>query len=137
MGSFREEENPVIECVRAAATGWIYTAASEAEIHQYKVEGVGEDFWPDTLDRATVDRYLMVRDDESFAAARRMAAEEGLLVGGSGGMAVSAAIRVAEEDHTKLIVVLIPDSGRGYLSKIFNDEWLAAEGFTTQTADPR
>jgi len=130
VGRFLKEQNLAIEVVGADPVGSIYTAASDAEIHQYKVEGVGEDFWPDTLDRETVDRYLMVGDDESFSAARRMATEEGLLIGGSGGMAVSAAIRVAKEDHTKLIVVLIPDSGRGYLSKIFNDEWLAAEGFT-------
>ena len=89
---------------------------------------MGEDFWPETLDREVVDRYVMVDDRQSFDMARRVARSEGLLVGGSGGMAVHAAAEVAAEDTGKLVVVLLPDSGRGYLSKIWNEEWLAEHG---------
>ena len=92
------------------------------------MEGVGEDFWPETLDRDLVDRYIMVDDRQSFDMARRLARIEGILVGGSGGMAVHAALEVADEDQEKLVVVLIPDSGRGYLSKIWNEDWLARNG---------
>ncbi|MEE8486251.1 MAG: pyridoxal-phosphate dependent enzyme, partial [Acidimicrobiia bacterium] len=90
---------------------------------------VGEDFWPDTYDPELTDRYEMVTDAEAFAMTRRLAVEEGVLVGGSGGMAVVGAQRVAAEYPDKLVVVIIPDSGRSYLSKIFNDEWMAANGF--------
>ena len=114
--------------VGADPEGSIFTAACEEDIHQYRVEGVGEDFWPATLEREIVSRYIMVDDHQSFAAARRLAETEGLLVGGSGGMAVHAARQVAEEDD-RLVVVLLPDSGRGYLSKIWNEEWLAEHGF--------
>jgi len=129
-GRYLKECKPSVEVVGADPQGSIYTAPDEAAIHQYKVEGVGEDFWPETLDTAVVDRYLMVTDQQSFDTTRTIARTEGLLVGGSCGMAAHAALRVADEDHSKLVVVLLPDSGRGYLSKIFNDEWLTANGFT-------
>jgi len=128
-GKYLKEQNPDIEVVGADPQGSIYTAMSEDETHQYKVEGVGEDFYPETLDRAIVDRYLMVTDAESFEVTRRIARLEGLLVGGSSGMATHAALRVAGEDDSRLVVVLLPDSGRGYLSKIWNDEWMAEGGF--------
>lgn len=130
-GKYLKEQNPDIEVVGADPQGSIYTAMSEDETHQYKVEGVGEDFYPETLDRAIVDRYLMVTDAESFEVTRRIARLEGLLVGGSSGMATHAALRVAGEDDSRLVVVLLPDSGRGYLSKIWNDEWMAESGFDT------
>ena len=79
-----------------------------------------------------IDRFLEVTDAESFAMARRLAREEGLLTGGSGGLAVEAAVRVAGEDTERLVVVIIPDSGRGYLSKVFNDQWMAEQGFDTR-----
>lgn len=128
-GRYLKEQRVGIEVVGADPEGSIFTAPSDDDVHQYRVEGVGEDFWPDTLDRSVVDRYLMVTDQESFDTTRAMARREGLLVGGSGGMAVHAARRVAAEDHDRLVVVLVPDSGRGYLSKVFNDEWLTANGF--------
>lgn len=131
VGRYLKEQNPGIQVIGADPEGSIYTAACESDIHQYKVEGVGEDFWPDTLDQQVVDRYLMVTDRESFDTARRLARVEGLLVGGSGGMAAHVAMRVAGEDDTKLVVVLLPDSGRGYLSKVFNDEWLAEHGLAS------
>ena len=129
VGRYLRERKPGVELVGADPEGSIYTAPSEEDIHQYRVEGVGEDFWPETLDRDLVDRYIMVDDHRSFETTRCLARTEGLLVGGSGGMAVRAALEVASEDLSKLVVVLIPDSGRGYLSKIWNDRWLADHGF--------
>ena len=128
VGRYLRERKPGVELVGADPEGSLYTAACEEEVHQYRVEGVGEDFWPETLDRGLVDRYIMVDDRQSFEMTRRLARTEGLLVGGSGGMAVQAAVEVAAEDLGKLVVVLLPDSGRGYLSKIWNEEWLAEHG---------
>ncbi|WP_420611660.1 PLP-dependent cysteine synthase family protein [Candidatus Spongiisocius sp.] len=127
-GRYLRERKPSVELVGADPEGSIYTAPQEEDIHQYRVEGVGEDFWPETLDRDIVDRYIMVDDQQSFDMARRMAESEGLLIGGSGGMAVHAALEVAVEDAGRLVVVLLPDSGRGYLSKIWDEEWLAEHG---------
>ena len=100
----------------------------------YLVEGVGEDFWPTTYDREICDEIIAVSDAESFALTRRLAREEGLLVGGSCGMAVGAALRVAASiggaaAREAVIVVLLPDGGRGYLGKVFNDSWMASYGF--------
>jgi cystathionine beta-synthase len=96
----------------------------------YLVEGVGEDFWPDAYDASIPDEIIAVTDADSFEMTRRLAREEGLLVGGSSGMAVVAAAQVAErEGPDALIVVVLPDGGRGYLSKVFNDEWLSSYGF--------
>jgi cystathionine beta-synthase len=97
----------------------------------YLVEGVGEDFWPTTYDKSIADRILEVSDADSFAMTRRIAREEALLVGGSCGMATVAAVRLAHEvaDPDAVVVVLLPDSGRGYLGKIFNDTWLSRYGF--------
>ena len=94
------------------------------------MEGVGEDFWPTTFDPSVVDRTVMVTDAESFAAARRVTREEGLLIGGSCGTAVHAALVLGEElGPDALVVVLLPDSGRNYLSKIYDDRWMTDYGF--------
>ncbi len=96
----------------------------------YLVEGVGEDFWPRTYDRAICDEIVPVSDTDSFIMTRRLAREEGLLLGGSGGMAVVGALRVAfRADPDSVVVVLLPDGGRGYLGKVFNDAWMASYGF--------
>ena len=96
----------------------------------YLVEGVGEDFWPTTFDPSVVDRTVMVSDAESFEAARRVTREEGLLIGGSCGTAVHAALVIGRElGPDAVVVVLLPDSGRNYLSKIFNDDWMTHFGF--------
>ncbi|MQA80364.1 MAG: cystathionine beta-synthase [Streptosporangiales bacterium] len=102
----------------------------------YLVEGVGEDFWPTTYDREICDRIVAVSDKDSFTTTRRLAREEALLVGGSCGMAVAAALEVAQGcTPDDLVVVLLPDGGRGYLTKVFNDEWMARYGFADASAD--
>ncbi len=120
---------PAIQIVGADPEGSIYTAGPDGDIHQYLVEGVGEDFYPATVDLDSIDRFIMVDDHQSFAMTRRLAREEGLLVGGSCGMAAEAALQVAREQEDKLVVVILPDSGRGYLSKVFDDDWMRANGF--------
>ena len=96
----------------------------------YLVEGVGEDFWPSAYDPEVVDRIVAVSDADSFDMTRRLAREEGLLVGGSCGMAVVAALEVAKDlPADAVVVVLLPDSGRGYMSKIFSDDWMSSYGF--------
>jgi cystathionine beta-synthase len=111
--------------------GSIFTADSEEEVHQYAVEGVGEDFYPETVDLDLIDRWIKVSDPDSLTMTRRLAREEGILVGGSCGMAAHAAHQVAQAEESSLVVVILPDSGRGYLSKIFNDDWMAEHGFET------
>jgi cystathionine beta-synthase len=125
---FLKEQKPTIEVVGADPEGSIFTAPTEADIHQYLVEGVGEDFYPETVDLSLIDRFIMVDDATSFATTRRLARQEGLLVGGSCGMAAAAAVQVAQEDHDLLVVVILPDSGRGYLSKVFNEDWIRSRG---------
>jgi cystathionine beta-synthase len=99
----------------------------------YLVEGVGEDFLPDAYDRTIADEIVAVSDGDSFAMTRRLAREEGLLVGGSCGMAVAGALRAAERlTKDDVLVVLLPDGGRGYLGKIYNDDWMADYGFLEQ-----
>ncbi|MFP4554199.1 MAG: PLP-dependent cysteine synthase family protein [Actinomycetota bacterium] len=130
-GRFLKEKKPSLEVVGADPEGSIYTQGPDGNIHQYLVEGVGEDFYPETVELDVIDRFIEVTDAESFAMARRLARVEGVLTGGSGGLAVEASLRVAREDHDRLVVVVVPDSGRGYLSKIFNDEWMESKGFET------
>jgi cystathionine beta-synthase len=130
-GRYLKEQKPGVEVVGADPEGSIYTKGPEGDLHQYLVEGVGEDFYPETVDLDLIDRFIEVNDAESFAMTRRLAREEGILVGGSCGMAAHAALQVAAEESEKLVVVILPDSGRGYLSKIFNDEWMVAHGFET------
>jgi cystathionine beta-synthase len=130
-GRYLKEQKSGVEVVGADPEGSIYTKGPEGDLHQYLVEGVGEDFYPETVDLDLIDRFIEVNDAESFAMTRRLAREEGILVGGSCGMAAHAALEVAAEDREKLVVVILPDSGRGYLSKIFNDEWMLAHGFET------
>ena len=126
-GRYLKEQKPEVVIVGADPEGSLY---SGDEVHPYLVEGVGEDFMPDTYDASVVDRFVRVSDRDSVLTARRLVREEGILTGGSGGLAAWAALQVAADYPADAnIVVLLPDGGRGYLSKIFNDEWMAANGF--------
>ncbi len=131
VGRYLKEQDPTVLVVGADPEGSIYSAPNPAQVHQYLVEGVGEDFWPTTIDPDVVDEFVMVTDAESFAMTRRLAHDEGLLVGGSCGLAVHAAVDVAARHPDRLVVVLLTDSGRGYLSKVFDDEWMTEHGFAT------
>jgi cystathionine beta-synthase len=129
VGRFLKERNPAVHVVGVDPVGSIYTAAGPDAVHPYYTEGVGEDFWPETFDPSVVDGYEVVSDAEAFAMTRRAVEEEGLLVGGSCGMAIVGALRVAVRRPDDLVVVVLPDGGRNYLSKIFDEEWLRTHGF--------
>jgi cystathionine beta-synthase len=127
VGRYLKSKNAGVQIVGADPAGSVYSGGSG---RPYLVEGIGEDFWPSTYDPTLVDRVVAVSDQDSFLMARRVTAEEGILIGGSGGTAVAAALEVGKdltEEH--LVVVLVPDSGRGYLSRVFDDDWMAGYGF--------
>ena len=129
---YLKEQKPDLLVVGADPEGSIY---SSPEVHTYLVEGIGEDFWPKTYDPSLVDEYVTVSDRDSFLTARALAREEGLLVGGSGGTAVHAALKTAERFGPEAtIVTLIPDGGRAYLSKFYDDNWMLEYGFLERRA---
>ena len=129
----KEASGGAVKIIGADPDGSVYSGGTG---RPYLVEGVGEDFWPDTFDRTICDEIIAVSDADSFDMTRRLAREEGLLVGGSCGMAVVAALRVAARlGPDDLVVVLLPDGGRGYLSKIFSDKWMADYGFLAQLGE--
>ncbi len=134
VGRYLKERNPAIQMIGADPAGSIYSGGEDA-VRPYLVEGVGEDFWPATFDPSIVDRYVMVTDKESFLATRRLALEEGILAGGSCGTALHAALVVAAEidDPEAMVAVILPDGGRSYLSKVFNDAWMTQHGFLERT----
>ena len=127
VGRYLKEQNPDIKIIAADPEGSVYSGGSG---RPYLVEGVGEDFFPDTYHADLVDETVPVSDRDSFLTARAVTRREGLLIGGSGGTAVNAALKIAERGAPDdLVVVLVPDSGRLYLSTVFDDEWMAGYGF--------
>jgi cystathionine beta-synthase len=133
VGRYLKEQNPQITIVGADPEGSIYTG----DVHSYLIEGVGEDFWPTTFDRSLVDRWIQVSDRDAFLCARRVAAMEGILIGGSGGMAMQAALDVASElTPDKTVLVILPDGGRPYLSKVFDDDWMRSHGLLDRPGLP-
>lgn len=126
-GKYLKEKNPGVVIVGADPEGSILSGDSP---RSYKVEGIGEDFIPKTFNRQVIDEMVRVSDKESFNTSRRLAREEGLLVGGSSGTAVAAALKYSQRlDKPKYIVVLLPDTGRNYLTRIFSDSWMQKNGF--------
>ncbi|MFD5436108.1 cystathionine beta-synthase [Kitasatospora sp. NPDC091257] len=129
----KEVSGGKVQVIGADPEGSVYSGGTG---RPYLVEGVGEDFWPTAYDRGVADGIVAVSDKDSFQMTRRLAKEEGLLVGGSCGMAVVAALEVARGlGPDDVVVVLLPDGGRGYLSKIFNDDWMADYGFLPSSTD--
>jgi cystathionine beta-synthase len=130
IARYLRERKPDLTVIGADPEGSIYSGGAE-NVRPYLVEGVGEDFWPETFDRTVVDRWVTVSDQDAFLTTRRLAQLEGILAGGSGGLALHAALQVAAEtdDPDALIVVILPDGGRSYLSKIYSDAWMRQYGF--------
>ena len=127
IGNYLKSKNPNVWVVGADPEGSIYTGD---RARPYKVEGIGEDFMPGTFDSKVVDEWVMVTDRDSFDTARRITREEGILVGGSTGTAMWAALQVARRlDEDKVVLTIFPDTGRGYLSKVYNDAWMRENGF--------
>ena len=134
VGRYLKAQDPGVQIVAADPEGSVY---SGGDGRPYMVEGVGEDFWPTTYDPSVVDRTIMVTDAESFAAARLVTRQEGLLIGGSCGTAVHGALVLGRElGPDALVVVLLPDSGRNYLSKIYDDRWMTDFGFLRTCEGP-
>jgi cystathionine beta-synthase len=124
---FLKGQKPDLLVVGADPEGSIFSG----DVHPYLTEGIGEDFWPETFDPSLVDRYVRVSDRDAFQMARRVTREEGILVGGSSGTAVVAAVEVARElGPEDVVVVILPDTGRNYLSKLYSDTWLLQYGLT-------
>ena len=138
VGKYLKEKNPKIKVIGVDPVGSVFTEYHKSKkfpklMKTYKVEGVGEDFIPSTIDFKYIDEVIQVDDKNCFAPARELARKEGILIGGSAGMALYGAQKVVTKLKKGLVVVLFPDSGRSYLSKMYNDEWMREFGFLPKT----
>ncbi|TML05340.1 MAG: cystathionine beta-synthase [Actinobacteria bacterium] len=137
VGRYFKEKRPDVLIVGADPEGSVYTAKEERDVHPYLVEGIGKDTWPKTMDPSVVDEWVRVSDRDSFLTARRLAREEGLLVGGSGGTTVWAALEIAQRFGPEATILsMIPDSGRSYMSKFYDDNWMLEHGFVERRVPP-
>ena len=135
VGRYFKERKPEVLIIGADPEGSVYTAKDERDLHPYLVEGIGKDTWPETMDPDVVDEWIRVSDRDSFLWARRLAREEGLLAGGSGGTSMYAAVQIAKRlGAGKRVLMMIPDSGRNYLSKFYDDNWMLEHGFLERQA---